>query len=229
MTLPVEKRGAVLWDMDGVICDSASCHHLAWNRMMAGRGVMVTDEVFRGGFGRRTDAFIRSLVGSEVPPSEVQKIALEKESYFRQIVRGCLEPLPGVISLLNSLREAGYPMALASSAPRANIDLTLTDLKITGFFETVVSGDDVTDGKPSPQIFLLAAERLGVVPARCLVIEDAVVGITAARRAGMFCLAVTNTYPADRLGAADMVVDSLTEVNTGVIEAIFEKSKGVEG
>jgi HAD superfamily hydrolase (TIGR01509 family) len=227
--MTAEPETAVLWDMDGVICDSASCHYLAWNRMMARKGILVTEEVFRGGFGQRTDAFISSLVGGEVSPAEIQNIALEKERYFRRIVRGCLEPLPGVVPLLNSLREVGYRMALASSAPQANISLTLNELDITGYFETVVSGDDVTDGKPSPQIFLLAAQRLGVTPARCLVIEDAVVGVTAARRAGMFCLAVTNTHPAERLVAADLVVSSLAEVNTDVIKNIFKKSKGVTG
>lgn len=227
MTLPATPPRAVIWDMDGVICDSGACHYQAWNKVMARWGVMVTEEVFRGGFGRRTDAFIRSLVGKEVSPAEIQKIALLKERFFRSIVRGHLEPLPGVVPLLNSLHKAGYRMALASSAPRANISLTLRELDITGCFEAVVSGDDVTDGKPSPQIFLMAARKLGVAPANCLVIEDAVVGITAARRAGMFCLAVTNTFPAGRLGAADRVVSSLAGVGPGKVEAIFKKSKGV--
>jgi len=222
MTSPAQSK-AVIWDMDGVICDSGSCHYLAWNRVMSRWGVLVTEEVFRDGFGTRTDAFVRSLVGDRVPETQVQKIALFKERFFRRMVRGNLKPLPGVVSLLNSLKKAGYRQAVASSAPLANIRLTLNELDIADDFDTIVSGDDVTEGKPSPQIFRMAGEKLGVEPSRCLVIEDAVVGIKAAHRAGMLCLAVTNTYPAGRLRAAEKVVKSLADVNLSGIEAIFAK------
>ncbi|RJQ38972.1 MAG: HAD family phosphatase [Dehalococcoidia bacterium] len=225
MIRPANSR-AVIWDMDGVICDSGDCHHLAWNRVMARWGIAVSEEVFRSGFGTRTDAFIRCLVGDMVPEAHIQKIALFKERFFRRIARGHIEPLPGVVPLLGSLRSAGYRMALASSAPLANIRLTIHELDITVFFEAVVSGDDVTDGKPSPQIFRLAAQKLGVYPRDCLVIEDAAVGVTAAHRAGMAALAVTNTLSARQLGMAEKVVGSLTDVNLDDIEAIFEKSKG---
>lgn len=221
------KSRAVIWDMDGVICDSGSCHYLAWNRVMSRWGMPVTEEVFRDGFGTRTDAFVRVLVGDRVPETQVQKIALFKERFFRRLIRGNIKPLSGVVPLLNSLREAGYRMALASSAPLANIRLTLRELDITDDFHAVVSGDDVTEGKPSPQIFRMAGERLGIKPPSCLVIEDAVVGVIAAHRAGMPCLAVTNTYPAEKLREAEAVVTSLADINIDDIEAIFEKSKGV--
>lgn len=226
MTRPSKSR-AIIWDMDGVICDSGSCHYLAWNRVMSRWGVLVTEEVFRDGFGTRTDAFVRSLVGDRVPETQVQNIALFKERFFRRIARGHFEPLPGVVPLLNYLKKAGYRMALASSAPLANIRLTLSELDITECFGAVVSGDDVTEGKPSPQIFRMAGEKLGIKPSDCLVIEDAVVGVIAAHRAGMLCLAVPNTYPAGRLKEAEAVVSSLADVSLENIKAIFEKSKGV--
>ncbi|MFH0942088.1 MAG: HAD family phosphatase [Chloroflexota bacterium] len=229
MTLPARPPRAVIWDMDGVICDTGPYHYRSWRKVMAERGVTLTEECFRRGFGRRNDAIIRGLLGGEVPPEEIEKISRKKESFFRRIVRGRLEPLPGVLTLLDSLHNAGYRMALASSAPLTNINLILRELGIAGFFEAVVSGEDVTEGKPSPQVFLLAAARLGVAPAGCLVIEDAVAGVTAARRAGMLCLAVTNTHPAKRLAAARLVVSSLAEVGLADIEAIFEKSEGVAG
>lgn len=225
MNLPAKSR-AVIWDMDGVVCDSGPCHYLAWNRVMARWGVLVSEEVFRGGFGTRTDAFIRSLVGERLPEEQIRKVALEKERFFRRIVRGRLEPLPGVVPLLNSLQSTGYRMALASSAPQANISLTLRELGITRSFGATVSGDDVAEGKPSPQIFLLAAQKLGAPPSSCLVIEDAAVGVTAAHRAGMLCLAVTNTLSAEQLRAAEMVTSSLANVNLSDIEAIYEELKG---
>ena len=225
MTLPFTPSRAVIWDMDGVICDSGDCHYLAWNRVMARWGVPVTEEAFRIGFGTRTDAFIRSLLGDGVPEAQIQEIAVEKERFFRLLARGHIVPLPGVVSLLHSLQGAGYRMALASSAPLENITLTLRELDITNCFEAVVSGDDVNEGKPSPQIFRMAARKLDVKPSRCLVVEDAVVGVIAAHRAGMLCLAVTNTLSADRLGEAEMVTTSLANINLDSIASIFENRK----
>ena len=220
---------AVIWDMDGVISDTGPYHQRSWREVMAGRGIEVTEEDFRRSFGQRNDTIIRGLMGGEVSQNEIEVISREKEIHFRRIARDKLEPLPGVVPLLGSLQKEGYRMALASSAPMANISLIVRKLGVSGCFSTLVGSEDVTEGKPSPMVFLVASARLGVAPARCLVIEDAVAGVAAARRAGMFCLAVTNTHPAERLREADLVVSSLTEVSLRDIEAIFCKSKGVAG
>jgi HAD superfamily hydrolase (TIGR01509 family) len=151
----------------------------------------------------------------------IDAIADEKEASFRRRIRQHVAPLLGVLELLKALAAAGFRQALASSAPLQNVRLIMKDLGIEGYFEVTVTEKDVTEGKPSPQGFLLAAQRLGVKPEDCIVIEDAVAGVTAAERAGMGCLAVTNTHPRSRLGEADLIVDSLEEVTVADIEGLL--------
>jgi beta-phosphoglucomutase-like phosphatase (HAD superfamily) len=121
-----------------------------------------------------------------------------------------------------ALAERGFKMAIASSAPRENIELIMDTLDIARYFLVIISEKDVTRGKPEPDGYLLAAKRLGVKPENCLVIEDAIVGVTAARRAGMHCLAVTNSHPRDSLNDADLVVDSLEEISAGDIAKLLD-------
>jgi len=235
----IESRKAVIWDMDGVIADTAACHLQAWQRLWAEQGMAFTDEQFRRTFGQRTAEIIRGLLGPDVPAEEVCALGKRKEAYCRELLRQQLHALPGVRELLAALARAGFRQALASSeapsrppfrgvrrdgassAPLKNVALILETLDIGRYFSAVVSEADVTLGKPDPQIFLLAAARLGVEPRRCLVMEDAVAGVQAATAAGMRCLAVTTTNPGARLAAADRVVSSLTEVGVADIEALL--------
>ena len=144
--------------------------------------------------------------------AEVDAIAEEKEMTFRRLAGDKIKPLPGALELLKLLKDNGFSMAIASSTPAENIELVTGTLGIADCFQALVTGHDVTEGKPSPRVFLLAAQRLGVEPANCLVIEDAVAGVTAARRAGMACLAVTNTHSRQKLSEANLIVDSLEKV-----------------
>jgi beta-phosphoglucomutase family hydrolase len=202
---------AVLWDMDGVIADSGPYHLAAWQEIFGQRGVKFTAEDFSHSFGLRNDSIIRNTLGKDIAQAEIYAIAQEKEVAFRRLVGDKIKPLPGAIELIKSLRNNGFRMAIASSAPMENIELVTGTLGIAGF-QALVTGHDVTEGKPSPQVFLLAAQRLGVNPANCLVIEDAVAGVTAAKRAGMYCLAVINTHTRQELAEADLIVDSLEKV-----------------
>ena len=140
-------------------------------------------------------------------------------------MRQNIKPLPGVIRLINSLNEHGFKIALASSAPIENIRLVTQGLGIDDFFQAIVSGQEVAEGKPSPQGFLLAAQRLGVAPDNCIVIEDAVAGVTACQRAGMHCIAVTNTHPRERLAEADLIVDTLEELAADDVAQFLDSSK----
>ena len=236
----IEPRKAVIWDMDGVIADTAACHLQAWQRLWAEQGMAFTDEQFRCTFGQRTAEIIRDILGPDVPDEEVCALGERKEAYCRELLRrqvtGSRTPtqhlaerartcqvhvLPGVRELLAALEQAAFRQALASSAPLKNVALILETLDIGRYFAAVVSEADVTVGKPDPQIFLLAAARLGVEPRRCLVIEDAVAGVQAATAAGMRCLAVTTTNAGAHLAAADRVVPSLTEVGVAEVEALL--------
>jgi beta-phosphoglucomutase family hydrolase len=203
---------AVIWDMDGVIADTACLHFRSWQYAFQKRGVSFSDKDFKHHFGQRNDIIIRDTMGDGVPVDVIEAVAEDKEKYFRREAAGNLKPFPGVNRLLKTLKEKKVPCAVASSAPLENIRLILSCLGMEEYFRAVVYGKEVADGKPSPQIFLLAAQKLGVGPEKCIVIEDAVAGVRAAKRAGMFCIAVTNTHDAQSLDEADMIVNSLEEV-----------------
>jgi len=212
---------AVIWDMDGVIADTAPYHFSAWQEVFRKRGVKFTEEDFRHNFGLRNDTIIRNTLGEQIAQGEIDSIAREKEETFRRVIGQKIKPLPGAVELLQSLRKHGFKMAIASSTPMENIRLVTESLGIDNYFQSIVTGRDVTEGKPSPQGFLLAAQRLGIEPKNCIVIEDAVAGVAAAKRAGMRCLAITNTHPRQSLTEADLIVDTLEAVTVNDLEKLF--------
>jgi beta-phosphoglucomutase len=212
---------AVIWDMDGVIADTGAAHFAAWRQVMAELGRPFDEADFRRIFGIVNPDAIRLLLGETVSSYEIARISERKETLFREAVQVQVSLLPGVETWLERLRQQGYRQAIASSAPRANIEVLLRVLNIEPYFQATVSADDVTKGKPDPAIFLKAAAALGVSPARCVVVEDAVAGVEAARRAGMICLAVATTQPAERLSDADLVVKRLTELADDAFERLL--------
>jgi len=219
--MPKSNTKAVIWDMDGVIADTAPYHLKAWQEVLQKRGINFTEEDFRHCFGQRNDTIIRNALGKEVSQDEIDSIAKEKEAGFRQRIRQNLKPLPGAIKLIKSLAEGGFKLALASSAPVENIQLVIIGLGISDYFHAIITGRDVTEGKPSPQSFLLAAQKLGIEPKNCVVIEDAVAGVSAAKKAGMRCLAITNTHPRTSLTEADLIVDTLEEISVNDLERLL--------
>jgi len=225
--MPKSNIKAVIWDMDGVIADTAPYHLKAWQQVFQKRGANFTEEDFRRNFGQRNDTIIRNALGKEVSQDEINVIAKEKEESFRRRVRQNLKPLPGAINLIKSIAEHGFKVALASSAPIENIQLLITGLGINGYFQAIISGRDVTEGKPNPQVFLLAAQKLEVEPKNCIVIEDAVAGVSAAKKAGMHCLAITNTHPRTSLTEADLIIDTLEEVSVNDLEGLLKPLREV--
>lgn len=213
---------AVIWDMDGVIADTGPQHYLAWCQVLAAHNIDLTEADFRRTFGQNNQSIIRAFLGHNVSPEKLAEIAADKENEFRRIARLETQASPGVIALLSGLRAAGYKMAVASSALRENISLILGLLDLAEYFNAVVADDEVSRGKPDPEVFLKAAQKLGVSPAQSLVIEDAVSGVTAAMRAGMRCLAVTATHPAAALKDADLTVDSLEKVDAVTIGQLLD-------
>jgi beta-phosphoglucomutase len=201
---------AVLWDLDGVLVDSAPFHLQAWRELFASLGRELSEADFRRTFGLRNDAILRDLLG-DLPAAEVQRLADRKEALFRRAALGNIVPLPGALALLRSLRERGFKLALVSSTPYGNIDLILGSLGVEAVFDVILGEEDVTRGKPDPEGFLLAARRLGVPPDECAVIEDAPAGVEGATRAGMPCVGVSRGRPRDALAEADLVVESLDD------------------
>ena len=211
---------AVIWDMDGVLADTAHHHLLAWQETFARRNINFTEADFKRGFGIRNDAIIRNTLGEQTTGAEIETIAREKETTFRHIIGRDVKPLPGALELVGALYERGVKMAIASSTTMENIRLIIGSLGIEKYFKAVITGHDVTEGKPSPRVFLLAAQRLGAEPKNCIVFEDAVAGVKAAKSAGMYCVAITNTHPGEKLNEADLIVDTLETVTVKDLEGL---------
>ncbi len=214
--------GAVLWDMDGTLLDSAECHWLAWREALAAEGFDLTRAQFESTFGQRNDTILRTTFGPDFPLGEVDRIAGVKEARYRELVktRG-VDALPGVRRWLDRLIAGGWRQAVASAAPRLNVETILDTLDIADCFDAIVSAEDVQRGKPDPQVFLLAAERVGVSPARCIVLEDAPAGIEGTRRAGMRSIGVLSTHASLR---ADLTVRTLDDLPEDAFESLLRKA-----
>jgi beta-phosphoglucomutase len=223
-----QAKGGVLWDLDGTLIDSAGHHWEAWRTTLAAERRSVTPGDFANSFGRRNDEILRALFGAALAPEWIERVSETKERIYRRLLRERgLEALPGALAWLERLHAAGWLQALASSAPRPNIDAVLEILGLGRLLDAVVSADDVGRGKPDPAIFLAAARRLDLSPARCLVVEDAPAGLTAARRAGMRSIGVLSAHH----GAldADLVVPSLLELPQTAFEGLLGTPVGEEG
>ena len=209
-------RKAVLWDLDGTLVDSEEFHWLSWRDTLQGAGIELTYDQFLASFGQRNDRILGQwLPGAD--PERRRRIGDAKEAEYRRLVeaRG-LAPLPGARDWLAALRQAGWKQAIASSAPRANAEVMLRVLHLTGYLDAIVAAEDVTIGKPDPQVFLKAAETLGTPPARCVVVEDAAAGVEAGRRGGMRTIGVRRNGTLD----ADVFVRSLTELPADAFERL---------
>jgi len=206
-----ETRGSrgVLWDLDGTLIDSAGLHFRAWRETLLAHGREHTPEDFAHYFGKRNDHILRSIFGATLSDEESLRIADAKEERFRGLVRDHgLEAVPGALPWLARLHEAGLLQALASSAPRRNITVSIEALGFDRYLDAVVSAEEVDEGKPDPAIFLAAARRLGVAPERCVVVEDSPAGLEGARRAGMGSVGIlSDHYPSLD---ADLVIPSLS-------------------
>ena len=220
---------AIIFDFDGVIADSEPLHLAAFQQALEPEGIILTTEAYYADYLGYDDydAIVAALREAGRPPTEesVERLMAAKAEHFLALVREGVRILPGVPAFIRQAATR-LPLAVASGALRREIELILAYAGLREAFETIVSAEDVSEGKPAPESFLLALERLRervptLAPGDCLVIEDSRAGIEAARRAGMRCLAVTNSYPASELGAADVVVPSLEKVEWERVSALF--------
>jgi beta-phosphoglucomutase family hydrolase len=214
-----ERRG-VLWDMDGVLVDTGEFHYQSWMEILKNYQIPFDREKFKTTFGMNNYGVLTVLLGRQPSESEHQEIGDRKELAFRALIHGQARLLPGVQNWLDHFKQISVQMAVASSAPMKNVDVLVDELHIRDYFQAIVSASG-QPSKPDPYVFLTAAHAIGVLPSDCVVVEDAVAGVEAARRGGMRCLAVTNTNPTEKLQAADLVVDSLSQLTTGDWEMLF--------
>ncbi len=202
----------MIFDLDGVLIDSSEPHRLSWMRLADEIGTSITDEQFRQTFGRQNRDVIAILFGQVFSPSEMASLGERKERYYRDIVGDDLVILPGAVELVRACADIGIPCAIGSSGHPLNIQLAIDRMGVADCIQKVVTGHDVTVGKPNPEVFLLAARGLEREPGRCIVVEDAPAGVQAAIAGGMKVVAVTTEHAREKLADADWIVNSLKEI-----------------
>jgi len=209
----------VLWDLDGTLADSRVRHWESWQSALAAEHVAITMEQFLATFGQRNDAIIPKWLGPATTPEDIRRVADAKEAEYRRLLeQHGLDPLPGAAEWVRQLRAAGWRQAIASSAPRLNVDTMLRALRLAPCFDGLTAAEDVSAGKPDPEVFLTAAARRGVPRDRCVVVEDAPSGIEAARRAGMPCIGVGDGETA----GATLRVTSLAELPPDAFDLLLK-------
>ena len=211
----INRDLGILWDMDGVLVDTAEYHYRSWVQALTEMGIPIDRQSFGLVFGRNNRDTLETLLGGPPQAELLAGVSQRKESLFREFIHGKARLLPGVLDWLERLRRLGARQAVASSAPQENIDYLVDELGVRSYFMALCAGHELP-GKPDPAIFLLAASALGLPPEDCIVIEDSLAGIAAAKRAGMPCIAVATTNPPEKLAGAGLVLERLDRLDVEI-------------
>ena len=215
------QRKSAIFDMDGTLVATKPFHVQAWRDMRADGLISASDDDILFTFGQTNQSILRAFLGEGPDPEQIRELADEKEHRYREIARGNLTWVPGAPSLLQSLRSAGYRTGLATSAPAENVQMVSQMMELNSLFDVIVGEEDITHSKPHPEIFLTAAHKLEVPPYCCVVFEDSLGGVAAAKAAGMKCVAVTTTLPRGQLSESDLVVEDFVSVDAEVIDRLL--------
>ena len=222
---PIPPR-AVIFDADGVLIDSYRAHFEAWKAMGRRLGIDLPEDRFAGTFGRRNEDLMHDLWGDAVAEADIPAWSDWKEATYRDILMRAFPAMDGARELIDALRAAGFRLAVGSSGPPENVAACLRGLERADAFDATVDGSEVQRGKPDPEVFLTAAAKLAVAPGRCAVVEDAVAGVEAAKRAGMAAVGLTGTTSREALAPrADRVVDSLRDLTPKTLAALIDGHK----
>ena len=217
-------NSGIIFGWDGVIVDSTSAHERSWSVFADKHNLPLPQNFLLKSFGKRNDFIITEIFGIADSPEETEKLSDEKESIFRRIVNeDGIEPLPGIRALLGTLRQEHIPSAVLTSATRKNIDLALEILDLQHAFSAVITCECVNESKPATEIFLRAADALECAPEQCVVVENTLAGIEAARAGGFKTLAVATTNPAKLLerAGANFVAEKMTDLSLSTLRAIL--------
>ncbi len=204
---------AALFDWDGVIIDSAKAHEISWERLSKETGLPLPADHFLRGFGKRNEVIFPEILAWGTDPAQIKAWSLRKEAIYRDVVEeNGVVVLPGVRTYLQSLMDAGIPAVIGTSTQRDNVELIFEIMDLRNFFCGVVSAEDVSYGKPDPEVFVKAAAIAELPPEKCVVFEDAPYGIEAAVAGGMRSVGVLTTHEKQGLPGADRWVDRLDEL-----------------
>jgi len=214
---------AVIFDMDGVIVHTNPYHSQAFRAFFAKRDLSPTDEEFaQHMFGKSNSYILKHFLQREIVGEEFLELEDEKESLFREIYAPNVEPIRGFFEFVKDLKANGIKTAVATSAPRANLDLISGKLNLPAYMESFMASEDVTAHKPDPQVYLTSAQRLGVSPADCVVFEDSFSGVSAAINAGMKVVGVLTSHPKEELPPCDLYIEDYREMSYNRVVALFD-------
>jgi len=190
----MDAFNALIFDMDGTLIDNMVFHERAWMLFLEQKGIQMSKEEFEAKHYGTIDEVVPRIFGPGLSAEEIRQLGAEKEALYREIYQPHIREIEGLSHFLEHLRKQNYPLALATMGDRNNVRFTLDNLGIRSFFDAIISGEDVKEGKPEPEIFFIAASRLEADPLHCLVFEDSRSGVEAAHRAGMQTVALATTH-----------------------------------
>lgn len=216
---------AVIFDMDGVIVDTNPYHKISLQQFCERYGFQLTnEELINRIYGRTNNEWIQNLFGP-LPKDRLLQLGEEKEAMFREIYKEAIKPLPGLEDFLIALKALNIPTAIGTSAPRSNVDFVLEGTGLGKYFSVILDQSDVEQGKPNPEIYLKAASRLDMAPARCLVFEDSLSGVEAAKRAGTKVVGLTTTHSFAELAHTDFAIPDFVNLKPKeLLERVFKKT-----
>jgi len=202
---------AAIFDMDGTLADSVPMHFAIWEKVLAGYGVQIEYKDWKPFIGKLGDIFIKHLEDERGVDLNPEKLINEKRAIIKKIYVQKIDIFPGVKELLQALQDGGCKLAIASSEWHNHIIKFLRLNSIEKYFPIVLGREDINNHKPDPDVYLRTAKKLGVNPIDCVVFEDSIVGVEAAKRAGMKCIAIKTTFSGKELAQADLIVKNLEE------------------
>lgn len=216
------NKYAVIFDMDGVIAHTNPYHTIAFKQFFDKYNVPYTEQEFEDHmYGKHNDYIMRYFFKQELSDGKVQRLAEEKEALFREIYRGHLKPIDGLPEFLAALKDGGFGIGVATSAPRANLDFILDGLGLRPLMGSILASEDVSAHKPNPEIYLKSIQNLGVKSAHSVIFEDSSSGVTAATRAGARVVGVLTTHSKAQLPPCQYYIDNYHDIDVARIKQIL--------
>lgn len=214
----------VIFDFDGVVIDSSRLHEESWQRLAEEEGELLPPNFFLNSFGMKNLFIISELLGWAKDEENILRLSHRKSALYRERVKiEGITPLPGIENFLKELKELNIPCAIGTSTPKANLELALDLLNFRHYFQAFTTAEDVQQGKPNPEVFVIAAQRIEREPKNCVVIEDAHVGIDAANRGGFRSVAVATTHPLESFAhSAQLGFSSTSDLSASKILELFK-------
>lgn len=208
-----KRKFAAIFDMDGVIVDNDIYHFKAWEVLCTNYGLNTSPEEVKSWFGNTNPMILRKLFGDSLDTEAIDRLGNEKELIYREIYLPDIKPVPGLKLFLDDLRSCNITIAIATSAPTVNVDFVLEHTGLKEYFQFIVDASMITEGKPSPEIYLKASEVLKSMVSDCLVFEDSFHGIESAGRAGMKVVGVATTHPSSKLNGTILNIENFKDIN----------------